>query len=131
SSDTNDSENVGKGSIHDGDTLPAGDRGRAMRARRATADDDGVVVATHVGSPSPACSCTMYAAYQSGQFASAWPVRFSCSPCAAAARRSAAATSSIEEYVVVLGSTRPGSRVVTSCSSQVLPSGSRNVAREK
>ena len=31
----------------------------------------------------------MYAAYHSGQFSSASPVRFSCSPWAAAARRSA------------------------------------------
>ena len=41
-----------------------------------------------VGSSAPACSATMYAAYQSGQFSSYWPpVRFSCSPWAAAARR--------------------------------------------
>ena len=34
----------------------------------------------HVGSALPACSRTMYSAYQSGQFASYSPVRFSCSP---------------------------------------------------
>ena len=39
---------------------------------RAAADDDDVVVA-HVGSSVPACSATMYAAYQSGQFASRLP----------------------------------------------------------
>ncbi|HEY0934545.1 MAG TPA: hypothetical protein VGD91_12465 [Trebonia sp.] len=72
----------------------------------------------------------MYAAYQSGQFASACPVRFSCSPCAAAACRSAAARSAADEQAVAAGSTRPGSRVVTSCSSQELPSGSLNVANE-
>ena len=47
----------------------------------------------HVGSSVPACSATMYAAYQSGQFASRCPVRFSCSPWAASARRSALARS--------------------------------------
>jgi len=36
-----------------------------------------------------------------------------------------------ELYDVAPGSTRPGSRVVISCSSQTLPSGSLNVAREK
>ena len=35
------------------------------------------------------CSRTMYSAYQSGQLASACPIRASCWPCAAAARRSA------------------------------------------
>ena len=72
----------------------------------------------------------MYSAYQSGQFASASPVRASCSPCAAAARRSALARSPREANVVVAGSTRPGSRVVISCSSQPLPSGSLKVANE-
>src|SRR3546814_13444688 len=53
--------------------------------------------AAHEGSSLPACSRTMYSAYQSGQFASCWPpVRFSCSPCAAAARWSAAARRSEE-----------------------------------
>ena len=32
-----------------------------------------VVAAAHVGSSLPACSRTMYSAYQSGQFASCWP----------------------------------------------------------
>src|SRR5260221_1113819 len=59
-------------------------------ARRA--DDDNVVV-PHVGSSVPACSATMYSAYQSGQFASRCPVRFSCCPWAASARRSALARS--------------------------------------
>ena len=40
------------------------------------------------GSSLPACSATMYSAYQSGQFASRCPVRLSCSPCAASARLS-------------------------------------------
>ncbi len=57
----------------------------------------------------PACSPTMYSAYQSGQFSSRWPVRFSCSPCAAAARRSAAARS-VGEAKVASPSTRPGNR---------------------
>ncbi len=43
----------------------------------------------------------MYSAYQSGQFASAAPVRFSCSPCAAAARRSASARSAADANAVV------------------------------
>ena len=45
-----------------------GQRAGAVLARRAAADDDHVVVAAHVGSSSPACSRTMYSAYQSGQF---------------------------------------------------------------
>ncbi|HMI23595.1 MAG TPA: hypothetical protein VK594_03820, partial [Streptosporangiaceae bacterium] len=44
-------------------------------ARRAGDDD---VVVAHVGSSVPACSAAMYRAYQSGQFASASPMRFSC-----------------------------------------------------
>ncbi len=71
----------------------------------------------------------MYSAYQSGQFSSGWPVRFSCWPCAAAARRSACDRSYADAYVVS-PATRPGNRVVTSCSSQLLPSGSLNVAYE-
>src|SRR6187401_278244 len=93
---------------------------------------DGVVAAAHDGSSLPACSATMYAAYQSGQFASRWPpVRFSCSPCAASARRSAAARSSPDEKEIVPLSTRPGKRSVISCSSQLLPSGSLNDARDE
>jgi type I restriction enzyme R subunit len=76
-------------------------------------------------------SFNMYAAYQSGQPASCWPVRFSCSPCAAAARRSAAASSAEEANAVAPASTRPGNRTVTSWSSQPLPSGSRNEAYER
>ena len=91
-----------------------------------------VGAAAYVGSGLPACSATMYSAYQSGQFTSYWPpVRFSCSPCAAAARRSAAASSVDEVNVVTSASTRPGNRAVTSCSSQPLPSGSLNVANEE
>ena len=60
------------------------------------------------GSCLPACSATMYSAYQSGQFSSCSPpVRFSCSPWAAAARRSAAARSAGEANVV---SPRPRAR---------------------
>ena len=101
----------------------------AVLARRAAAHDDDVVVA-HVGSSPPACSATMYAAYQSGQFSSRSPVRCSCSPCAADARRIALARSAVDAYVVSAASTRPGSLVVTSCNSQPLPSGSLNVAKE-
>ena len=82
------------------------------------------------GSSVPACSATMYAAYQSGQFSSRCPVRFSCSPWAASARRIAFARSLAEPNVVSAASMRPGSRVVTSCSSQLLPSGSLNEANE-
>src|SRR5262249_11067448 len=106
-------------------------RAGAVLARRAAADDDDVVVAAHVGSSLPAFSPTMYAAYQSGQFTSCWPVRFSCSPCAAAARRSALASSVAEVNVVSPASTRPGNRTVTSCNSQPLPSGSLKVANEE
>ena len=52
--------------------------------------------ADHDGSSSPRRSRTMYSAYQSGQFGSAAPMRFSCSPWAADARRSAAARSLAE-----------------------------------
>ena len=62
------------------DTQPAfGERADTVLAGRTAADDDHVVVA-HVGNSVPACSATMYAAYQSGQFSSRCPVRFSCSP---------------------------------------------------
>src|SRR4029077_19757654 len=77
----------------------------------------------HCGSSPPACSATMYAAYQSGQFASRCPVRFSCCPWAASARRSALARLLADSKVVVAGSMRPGSRIVPSCNSQPLPSG--------
>ena len=56
----------------------------------------------------------------------ACPSRASCSPWAAAARRSA---SPGRREANAAGATRPGSRVVTSCISQGLPSGSRSVAR--
>jgi len=54
---------------------------------------------------------TMYAAYQSGQFASRCPVRFSCSQCAASARRRALARSFDEAKAVSARSMRPGSRL--------------------
>ena len=82
------------------------------------------------GNGLPACSLTMYSAYQSGQFTSCSPVRFSCSPCAAAARRSVAARSAAD-VKVVSASTRPGRRLVTSWSSQPLPSGSLKEACER
>ena len=77
-----------------------------MLAGRPAAENDHVVVA-HVGSSVPACSATMYSAYQSGQFASAAPMRFSCSPWAADARRIALARSLAEPNEVAAGSTRP------------------------
>ena len=42
-----------------------------------------------------------------------------------------AARSATEANVVWFGSTRPGSRAVTSCNSQPLPSGSLNEAYER
>ena len=84
----------------------------------------------HCGSSLPACTATIYSAYQSGQFSSRWPVRFSCWPWAASARLSALARSFAEANAVSARSTRPGSRVVTSCNSHPLPSGSLNVAKE-
>ena len=80
----------------------------------------------HDGSGLPACSRAMYSAYQSGQFGSAAPMRFSCSPWTADARRSAPARSLAEPSVVSAGITRPGRRVVTSWTNQLLPSGSPN-----
>ena len=67
--------------LDEGDAQPAlGERAGAVLTGRAAADDDDVVVA-HVGSSVPACSATMYSAYQSGQFTSySPPSRFSCSP---------------------------------------------------
>ena len=86
---------------------------------------------THCGSSSPDCSRTMYSAYHSGQFSSYCPlVRSSRFPCAAPARRSAPARSATDAKVVSV-SMRPGARVVTSCSSQPLPSGSWNDAKER
>src|SRR5487761_1165714 len=116
--------------LHHGDAQPARGQGRgAVLTRRPAAEDDHVGVA-HTGSSVPACSATMYRAYQSGQFASAWPMRFSCSPCAADARRIASARSLAEADDVAAWSTRPGSRVVISWTSQPLPSGSRNETNE-
>ena len=66
--------------------------------------------ATYLGTSFPFCSATMYAAYQSGQFGSAAPVRFSCSPWATDARRIAPERSAGEAYDVVVASTRPGKR---------------------
>src|SRR5712664_3213008 len=106
--------------------------GDVLAITEGSAAIDDVVPAAHVGSSLPACSRTMYSAYQSGQFASCWPpVRFSCSPCAAAARRSAAASSVEEVNVVVSASTRPGNRAVTSWNSPPLQSGSLNEAKER
>src|SRR5947207_3074833 len=85
-----------------------------------------------VGNSVPACSAAMYAAYQSGQFSSRCPpLRFSCWPCAASVRRKALAKSLTEPKDVTPESMRPDSRVVISCNSQLLPSGSLNVARER
>jgi hypothetical protein len=80
----------------------------------------------YCGRSLPACSPTMYFAYQS-QFASRCPVRFSCSPWAASARRNALARS-LAEANVAAGSSR--SRVVISWSSQAFPSGSLNETNE-
>ena len=80
----------------------------------------------HVGSSVPACSATMYAAYQQGQSAFRSPVRFSCWPCASSARRSALRQVAHRPVRGRHRPTRPGSRVVISCSSQPLPSGSLN-----
>src|SRR5262249_40192666 len=106
-----------------------GQRTRAVLSGRAAAEHDHVVVAAHEGSFSPDCSLTMYSAYQSGQFSSRCPVRFSCSPCAADARRSAIASSDVEANAAP-ASTRPGRRAVISWNSQPLPSGSLNEANE-
>jgi oxalate decarboxylase/phosphoglucose isomerase-like protein (cupin superfamily) len=108
---------------------PPGVADKCRRVLYLSVDYDHDVVA-HVGRPVPACSATMYSAYQSGQFGSALPMRFSCSPWAASARRSALAKSLADAKVVVAGLMRPGRRAVTSCSSQLLPSGSLNVANE-
>src|SRR5712671_7437184 len=119
-------------------TLDSGLLGRRHLQRQNASDDQRRhrhdshrlhVMIAHNGSSLPACSLTMYSAYQSGQFASCCPpVRFSCSPCAAAARRRAPASSADEVNVVSLASTRPGNRAVTSWNSQPLPSGSLNEA---
>ena len=102
-----------------------------IRSRESTFAGSDAGPHVHCGSSSPVCSATMYAAYQSGQFSSASPMRFSCSPWAAAARRSAPARSLADPNEVTPASTRPGSRVVISCSSQPLPSGSLNEASER
>ena len=91
----------------------------ASRAGEPCAQDKRQAVAdlsqlSQSGRSSPDCSRTMYSAYQSGQFGSSAPIRFSCWPWAAAARRSAPARSLEELYEVWAGSTRPGSRVLIS-----------------
>src|SRR5262249_45008637 len=68
----------------------------------------------YFGSSLPDCSATMYAAYQSDQFASRTPVSFSCSPWAASARRIAFAKSLAVANVVAAESMRPARRVVIS-----------------
>ena len=98
-----------------------------LLAGRAAVDDDHIEVA-HRGDSFPACSATIYSAYQSGQFVSRCPVRFSYSPWAASARRSALARSAVDANAVSVAAIRPGSRVVTSCSNHPLPSGSRKEA---
>src|SRR5450755_3422520 len=117
--------------LDDGDAQAAlRDRRGGMLARSASTEDDHVVVHRHDGSSSPACSRTMYSAYQSGQSGSARPMRASCSPCAAAARCSAVERSLAVANDVAAGSTRPGSRVVISWNTQPLPSGSSKVAND-
>ena len=66
----------------------------------AVADADRVL-AVYCGSSLPACSRTMYSAYQSGQFGSAFPILGLCCPCAADVRRSALAKSFADAKVVV------------------------------
>src|SRR5262249_13290495 len=118
-------------SLDDCDAQPAcSERRRAVLAGCAATEHDDVVLA-HLGSSVPDFSATMYAAYHSGQFSSLCPVRFSCSPWAASARRMAFARSVADANDVAVASTRPGSRVVISCTSHSLPSGSLNVARER
>src|SRR6202034_4133095 len=117
-------------------TLGPCSHGRPETDPRAAADhDDGLSGErrlagrgriAHFGSSVPACSAAMYLAYQSGQFGSAWPIRFSCSPWAAEARRIALARSFVDAKVVAAGSMRPATRAVISWNSQPLPSGSRN-----
>src|SRR5262245_3594046 len=108
-----------------------GEHAGAVLARRTAADNDHIVGVAHDGSGLPACSRIMYSAYQLGQSASRFPIRFSCSPWAASARRSAPASSVNEVNVVTSASTRPGNRAVTSCNSQPLPSGSLKEANER
>src|SRR6185503_15071497 len=106
-------------------------RSQATFGGRAAADDDHVVVA-YVGSFVPACSATMYAAYQSDQFSSRCPpIRFSYCPWAVSARRNALARSFADAKVVAVESMRPASRVVISWNSQPLPSGSWNEANDR
>src|SRR5262245_54195558 len=108
-----------------------GEHAGAVFARRAAADNDDIVGVAHDGSGLPACSRILYSAYQLGQSASRFPIRFSYSPWAASARRSALASSVDEVNVVTSASTRPGNRAVTSCNSQPLPSGSLKEANER
>src|SRR6201999_569053 len=93
---------------------PRGHCRGAVLTWRPAAENDHVVIG-HVGSSVPACSAIMYAAYQSCQFLSACPVRFSCSPCAASTRRSAAARSGTDVNDVTAASTPPGSRGGGTC----------------
>src|SRR6185369_2135775 len=87
--------------IPDYDTVNNRRAASAMMQRlpRDAVDDDQVLV-VYRGNSLPDCSATMYAAYQSGQFSSRCPVRFSCSPWATSARRNAVARSLAEANVV-------------------------------
>src|SRR4029079_10838623 len=64
-----------------------GERTRAMFAGCAAAEDDDVEAGAHAGSGLPDCSAIMYSAYQLGQSASRWPVRFPCPLFGRSARR--------------------------------------------
>jgi hypothetical protein len=72
----------------------------------------------------------MYAAYQSGQFSSASPDALLVLTVGGRGAPNALARSLADANAVSWQSIRPGSRVVISCSSQPLPSGSLNVAKE-
>ncbi len=72
--------------FNNGDCHARSRKPRSQRRPCLAGPDDDCVVVGHCGSSSPVCSRTVYSAYQSDQFGSAEPTRFSCSPWAAEMR---------------------------------------------
>jgi len=118
------SEHMDRTSDYQSDVLLA--RGMAHRIANPMSYPSNRQNPNYCGGSSPACSATMCEAYHSGQFSSRLPMRFSYWPWAASARRIASARSLTEAKFMVLDAIRPGKRLVTSCNSQPLPSGSLN-----
>ena len=107
--------------------------GRVSEPSRAPMNEAVMRAGGHDGSSLPACSATMYSAYQSGQFVIVLAVRalLVLAMRGRGAPERAREVGDAEAKVVAVRVHPPGNRVVTSCNSHPLPSGSLNVAYEK